>query len=85
MNWYDEYIEEPIRDLVKLLRDSGFNTECSCGHEMYVQCQCIPEGPLQRLHNLLFENYTDYKIEITLECIDSCWRSSIKITIPKET
>lgn len=38
MNWYEENIEESIIPLVKLLRDNGFNTECSCGHEMYVQC-----------------------------------------------
>jgi len=84
MNWYEENIEEPIRDLVKLLRDNGFNTECSCGHETYVQCQCIPDGVLQRLHNLLFENYKNYKIEITLKCIDGCWTSGMTVFIKKE-
>jgi hypothetical protein len=84
MDWYEE-IEEPIRGLVKLLRENGFNTECSCGHEMYVQCQCIPDGVLQRLHNLLYNNdYRDYKIDISLECINGCWRSTMNITIPKE-
>ena len=34
MNWYDENIEEGIRYIVKLLRDNGFNTTCSCEHEM---------------------------------------------------
>ncbi len=33
MDWYEENIEEPIRPLVHLLRENGFNTECSCGHE----------------------------------------------------
>jgi hypothetical protein len=84
MNWYKEVIEEPIRDLVKLLRDNGFNTTCSCGHEMYVECQYIPDGVLERLHQLLFEKYKNYKIEITLECLDGCWRSGMIIYIEKE-
>lgn len=84
MNWYKEYIEDPIRDLVKLLRENGFNTECSCGHKMHVQCQIIPDGELQRLHNLLFEHYKDYTIDIHLECNDGFWTSYMNITIPKE-
>jgi len=44
MDWYKEYIEEDIRPLVKLLRENGFNTECSCGHDMYVQCLILPDG-----------------------------------------
>ena len=35
MIWYDR-IEEPIRSLVKLLRDNGYNTFTSCGHNMWV-------------------------------------------------
>lgn len=82
MDWYEEYIEEPIKPLVKLLRDNGFNTECSCGHEMYVQCQIIPDGEFKRLHDLLFNNgYRNYKIEIFLECIDGHWDSSMQIKL----
>jgi len=85
MDWYEENIEPEIRDLVKLLRNNGFNTECSCGHEMYVQCQCIPDGVLQRLHNLLFNNYyKNYKIEIILECVDGYWTAGMNIHINKE-
>lgn len=84
MDWYNKYIEEPVRDLVRLLRDNGFNTECSCGHEMYVQCQIIPDGELQRLHNLLYEHYKSYKIKILLECIDGTWYSTVNIKILKE-
>ena len=84
MDWYEEYIEEGIRPLVKLLRENGFNTECSCAHKMYVQCQIIPDGELKRMHDLLFEHYDNYKIEITLERIDGgMWYSSMNITIPK--
>lgn len=81
-DWYEEHIEEPIRGLVKLLRTNGFNTECSCGHEMYVQCQLVIDGDLKRLHDLLFNSgYRHYKIEVFLECINGCMYSSINITV----
>lgn len=68
MDWYEEAIEKPIRNLVRLLRDNGFNTECSCGHKMYVQCQYMSDGQIKRLDDLLFNNgYRDYTIAITIE------------------
>jgi hypothetical protein len=73
MNWYEKYIEKPIRPLVKLLRDNGYNTECSCGHKMYVQCQYpwIDNGEFYRLDMLLFNNgYRDYKIETWIKRVD---------------
>lgn len=84
MGWYEEYIEEPIRDLVKLLRDNGFNTECSCGHEMYVQCQYMMDGEIMRLHNLLFDNgYRNYEINIQIQVIDGHQYCSLDIK-PKD-
>lgn len=77
MDWYKEYIENPIKDTVKLLRDNGFNTECSCGHKMYVQCQYITDGEIMRLDNLLFNNgYRNYIIEILIERSDGYTLSS---------
>ena len=35
-DWYSQ-IEPEIRDLVRLLRDNGFNTTGSCGHEMWIE------------------------------------------------
>ena len=61
-NWYEENIEEGIRDVVRLLRDNGFNTECSCHHEMTIQCQYIVDGSVQRLHDLLY-NYLSERNE----------------------
>jgi len=52
-DWYEENIEEPIRDVVRLLRDNGFNTQCSCGHEMYVQCEYTIDYEIKRLYDLL--------------------------------
>jgi len=47
--FYDN-IEEPIRELVRTLRDNGINTVCSCGHKMYIQADLIPDAQLQTIH-----------------------------------
>ena len=71
MKWIEKTIEEHIRPEVQLLRDNGFNTECSCHHEMYVQCQLVVDGELERLHILLFNSgYNNYTIESTLKVMD---------------
>ena len=71
MDWYDENIEEGISKAVKLLRDNGFNTECSCDHEMYIQCQYLPDGAIHQLHNILFNNgYENYTITVIMDVID---------------
>lgn len=80
MNWINE-IEEGIRPQVKLLRDNGFNTECSCHHEMYVQCQMIPDGEIKRAHDLLYESgYLNYTITSSIKVINGCVYSSMTIT-----
>lgn len=92
-DWYINNIEEPIQELVYLLRNNGFNTECSCGEKMYVQCQYDPEGELQRLHNLLYNSLHEkklpinYQIEITIKVVDGNMISSLIIYLnekPKE-
>jgi len=80
MDWYEQNIEASIRKEVKLLRDNGFNTECSCGHKMYVQCQYLPDEEIQRLHNLLFNNgYRDYTITIELRVVEGHSYSSLQV------
>ena len=45
--------------------------KCSCHHEMYVQCQLVVDGELERLHILLFNSgYNNYTIESTLKVMD---------------
>ena len=66
-DWYKENIEAGVRDLVYLLRNNGINTECSCEHEKYIQCQYMTDGSLQIINRLLSDagvrNYTiDVKI-----------------------
>ena len=73
LSWYEAWIEEPIRPLVKLLRDNGFNTECSCGHEMFVQCQYpkTDSGELMRLDELLYNSgYRNYLITTEIKRIN---------------
>ena len=56
LTWYEEFIEEPIRDVVKLLRDNGFNTTCSCGHTMDVTGEFMPDYDIKRMHDLLYNH-----------------------------
>ena len=69
-NWYSQ-IEEPIRELVRLLRNNGFNTFCSCGHEKSIQIEYYSfEEEIRRLYNLLWDSgYKDFELHI-------CWPSS---------
>ena len=65
--WYENYIETPIRPAVKLLRDNGFNTICSCGHEMTIQCEYHADGEIARLHELLYNaGHREYAIDARL-------------------
>lgn len=88
MNEFYGDIEEPIRDLVKVLRDNGINTTCSCGHKMYIEADLIPDGTLQAIHKLVF-NYLveaklpiDYDIEIRLEARKGLlWRTFAYINL----
>ena len=81
MDWYEENIEPRIRGFVRLLRDNGFNTQCSCGHEMYVECGYPPDGEVQRLHNLLYSRYKDYRITVKLICLDGCWSCHLNVDL----
>ncbi len=65
-DWYEREIEEPIRPLVKLLRDNGFNTVFSCGHEMYCESEYCGQD-LTRLSELLSENgYRQFEIVVRM-------------------
>jgi hypothetical protein len=54
-SWYN-HIEPGIRPVVRLLRDNGWNTTCSCEHEMYVDVDLHDLGDAERLATFLFEN-----------------------------
>lgn len=64
-DWYNQ-TEEPIRELVRLLCNNGFNTTCSCGHEMSVQMEWYGfEEEIRRLYNPLGQNgYNNFELRI---------------------
>ena len=68
-DWYDMHIEEPVRELTRVLRDNGVNTECSCGHDMYIQCQYIPDETVFEIHNLVWHYLHDKGVQINFEII----------------
>jgi len=54
-----DMIEEPLKDLVQLLRDEGFNTTCSCGHlpTPYIEMEWRSyDDEIFKLYNLLIEH-----------------------------
>jgi hypothetical protein len=63
--WYEQ-IEEPVRDLVYLLRNNGFNTICSCGHDKSVQMEWYGfEEEARQLYNLLGQNgYKNFELRL---------------------
>ncbi len=78
--WYERKIEPTVRDVVKLLRNNGINTECSCGHEKYVQCQCVNEGFIERVDGILFVNgFRNYRIKLSLIREDGHLRDTMTI------
>lgn len=91
-DWYDSNIEEGIRDIVKLLRENGINTESSCHHQspMMVQCQFIPDGHIKRIHDLvwnhLYESHrtVSFEIHVHHEVMDGVIFSGLEVRIPKE-
>ena len=83
MNEFYQNIEEPVRGLVKQLRDNGINTTSSCGHEMSIQVDIIPSGYLQIIDKVVYDYLSEkglpieYLITIRRErdvCgITRCW------------
>jgi len=55
--WYEQ-IEPGVRAFVRHLRNRGFNTTCSCEHEMLVQIACDAKD-LELLWSVCMEFYDD--------------------------
>jgi len=67
-DWYDCFIEDPLKDLVRILRNNGFNTFCSCGHrpKPYIQMEWYDDAEVTKIYNLLVENsYNNFIIHAT--------------------
>lgn len=59
-------IESGVRHFVFLLRNAGINTECSCHHEGYIQCQTLdPTTEIRIIKTVMIEEgIEDFEIEI---------------------
>lgn len=82
-NWYDEYIEKPVRKIVEDLRKYGINTFCSCGHDMTIQCEYYGDKELTRIYTVLAElNIKNYKA-IIIDSVEDGWRNTfMEIMLP---
>lgn len=86
-DWYEQNIEEGVRDIVRHLRNNGFNTECSCEHEMFVQIGHSLDGELMRLHSLLFSYFArrdekvSYEIRLRHTVMDKCPFTSVDVLL----
>lgn len=59
-------IEEGVREWVFRFRNRGINTECSCHHEGYIQCQTVdPTTEIREIKTVLLE-YDVEKFEINI-------------------
>lgn len=81
VDWYEENIEPEVREVVRLLRDNGINTVCSCGHEKTVQCEYSNDGFVRNVDYLLFNTgYRNYTIDVHLNRDDGHIHSFLNIT-----
>ena len=79
-DWYKERIEPGVREIVRLLRNNGVNTECSCHHKKYIQCQFPMDDDVRRVDYLLFNNgFRNYKIDIHITREDGHLRQGMNI------
>jgi len=74
-------IEEQVRVWVHRLRNIGINTECSCHHDGYIQCQTLdPTTEIERIKTVFLENnIEDFEIRITIK---GCHFSTLEIRSP---
>lgn len=83
---YDFYheIESGVREYVKGLRNAGINTECSCHHKGYIQCQSLdPTTEIDSIRRVFDDlNLKEYKIEIIHEKVGDSymWHQFLWIT-----
>jgi hypothetical protein len=82
--WYESNIEEPIREIVKNLRNRGINTFCSCGHGMWIQCETYEEYDDSRtIYIVLAEmKFTTYRTIVFDNIVDGRRDKHIEIMFP---
>ena len=81
--WYDQCIEEPVRKAVKALRNEGINTQCSCGHDMTIQCEFLGDHELDTIYNVLTRlGYDEYRVYVYDDIYEGRRNSYIEILLP---
>ena len=85
LQFYDP-IEEGVRPYVRLLRNAGLNTECSCHHDGTIQCQSLdPTTEIDRIRRAFFGKVHKYTIEVTYQQTGNdaaYWHQTLVITSP---
>jgi hypothetical protein len=83
-DWYSENIEEPLREIVRALRNAGVNTTNSCGHEMYICCDWRG-APIDAIRQTLVDlKVREYKITGLFVVIQQHWEwGELTIWLPK--
>ena len=81
-SWYGG-IEKRIRALVRVLRDNGYNTTHSCGHEMYVECEYYGDDLREVAQFLVDHNFPAFRITLTVGRGDRVHYACFTIWLPK--
>ena len=81
-DWYDG-LEPGVREVVRLLRDNGFNTRCSCEHNMEIQLDVQHADDGERLATLLCEaGHSGFVIRVHIEVPpDGYWQRSMAVKL----
>jgi MtN3 and saliva related transmembrane protein len=83
LDWYST-LEPGVRDVVRLLRDNGFNTTCSCEHGRYVEMEWYADEDVTRLYNLLVENgHHDFTLECGWQMHRTFQRRSMRVVFER--
>ncbi len=85
-DWYDN-IEPGVREVVRLLRNNGYNTIMSCEHTMTVSCEFYIDDykKLSDLYDLLQNNgYSEFEIHVQLSSKSRHFPDTwLQVTFPK--
>jgi hypothetical protein len=84
-DWYLK-IEPEVRDIVYALRNNGINTFCSCGHDMWIQCETNdPTEELKVIYNILVEQFkiVNYCVNVDFKISEGYISKFLEIKLPK--
>lgn len=83
-DWY-EGIDVEVRDVVRLLRDNGFNTCWSSGQRLEVQSIADAPSDVDRLDELMRDTgYGAFSIALTLDVCDDERHLLLSLVLPQE-